>query len=52
MKSTATKYGLYRHIKFRTQVKTLVWNELNQKWHVKIYNKDTKEEEELLFDIV
>ncbi len=52
MMATASKYDLYPHIKFSTQVKACIWNPSIQKWRVELLNKDTGLEEEELFDIV
>ena len=52
MMETAAKYDLYSHIEFNTQVKALTWLEDESKWSVSILNKDTKEEDVKLFDIV
>ena len=52
MKKVTTKYDLYPFIKFNSQIKTLAWDEKIRKWRAVIYNKLTKKEQELLFDIV
>jgi len=52
MKKVAKKYDLYPHLKFNSQVKSLVWDEAVKKWKVVIYNKDTQKSEKFVFDIV
>ena len=46
------KYGIYPHIQFKSQIKTLLWDERIRKWKVEVYSKETKDVKELFFDIV
>ena len=52
MRNTAIKYDLYGHIKFNSQVKSVVWDQSINKWSVTIWNKETKKEQKQLFDIL
>jgi cation diffusion facilitator CzcD-associated flavoprotein CzcO len=48
----AKKYDLYPHIRFRTEVKSLVWNDETKTWCVTSVNLTTNEEREDKFQIV
>jgi len=52
MKRVATKHNLYRKIQFHSQIKAISWTEKLRKWNVTVYNKETQQTTELLFDIV
>jgi len=46
------KYGIYQHVRFETPVKSSTWDESTKKWKVVVFDKNSNQEEEQIFDIV
>ncbi|OXA64691.1 Baeyer-Villiger monooxygenase [Folsomia candida] len=52
LQKVAKKHDLYRNIKFNHKVNKLTWEENISKWRVVVYNKRSKMESEVIFDVI